>query len=466
MPQLVVDRASGVPVHLQIRQHLQGRIEAGELAEGEQLPPLKTMARQYGTAYATMHRIVKDMEHAGLVRGVRGKGVFVQRTVSDARPRTNALRLQAPRLPFNPEESAYVQNEFQRSPYGGRVELVSDSPDVLSIEADKVGRLAENLVDVRDVIESTFGRKADESSIFGPLAVDGNQFLVPLNLNVSVMFCNADLFESAGIALPTDGWTWEDCLDMTRALAQPSKGIWGLYPSGIGDMIHLKIWQDGGKLFSSHADQCLLETPEAIDTAKLFRSLVLANGMSMQRDQLQEMVLVERFAQGKAAMVVHNRWFPEMMRRSGSTVRWQPVPFPTNGDHVNILRAGGLALRKDSPVPDLAREYMRLAASWETWPSKRNHWYGFRVHARLERGDGVERVFKHAIASSRTPLSDVLPKYRESRLLETSDLLRSSLDRIVLSAEPVAEVMHHTVHMIEAFLNRPKEEGVMPIGLA
>ena len=63
----------------------------------------------------------------------------------------------------------------------------------------------------QDLTDWIAGSKADEYyGLDFNKDADGRYWGVPQGIQVGVLFCNKELFDKAGVAYPTDEWTWED----------------------------------------------------------------------------------------------------------------------------------------------------------------------------------------------------------------------------------------------------------------
>lgn len=78
------------PKHLRLRQLLAQQVRAGVFPSDGQLPSERELMREHSVSYATVTRAIKDLEHAGLVRRVWGKGTFV---ASGNAPQANQLAI-------------------------------------------------------------------------------------------------------------------------------------------------------------------------------------------------------------------------------------------------------------------------------------------------------------------------------------------------------------------------------------
>lgn len=70
---LRVNDTSGVPVWVQIRNHMIFLIRSGQLRPGDTLPTVRELAIQLGVNYNTIHKVYQDLETDGLVLSSRGK---------------------------------------------------------------------------------------------------------------------------------------------------------------------------------------------------------------------------------------------------------------------------------------------------------------------------------------------------------------------------------------------------------
>ena len=75
--EIIISNASNKPIYEQITDQVKAAILAGELAEGEQLPSIRTLASSLRVSVITTKRAYADLEAAGFIETVQGKGSFV-----------------------------------------------------------------------------------------------------------------------------------------------------------------------------------------------------------------------------------------------------------------------------------------------------------------------------------------------------------------------------------------------------
>ena len=74
---IIISNSSGKPIYEQIADQIKTAIVKGELAEGEQLPSIRALANSLRVSAITTKRAYADLEAAGLIETVQGKGSFV-----------------------------------------------------------------------------------------------------------------------------------------------------------------------------------------------------------------------------------------------------------------------------------------------------------------------------------------------------------------------------------------------------
>src|ERR1022692_2918758 len=80
------DPDSLVPLYVQAADYVAAQITSSELTVGARLPSERDLAEQWGIAYQTVRRTMRELRERGLVASVVGKGTFVIATRSSKNP--------------------------------------------------------------------------------------------------------------------------------------------------------------------------------------------------------------------------------------------------------------------------------------------------------------------------------------------------------------------------------------------
>lgn len=88
-------RHAALPIYLQISESLLRDIASGRYAEGERLPPERSLAKTYGTTVRTLRKSLLELEKNGMLDRIQGSGNYVKKN-SDVRSVYSMFRLELP----------------------------------------------------------------------------------------------------------------------------------------------------------------------------------------------------------------------------------------------------------------------------------------------------------------------------------------------------------------------------------
>lgn len=75
--EIIVRQKSSIPIYEQITNQIKGKIIEGSLQAGDILPSIRSLAKSLRISVITVQRAYDDLQEAGLVETVSGKGTFV-----------------------------------------------------------------------------------------------------------------------------------------------------------------------------------------------------------------------------------------------------------------------------------------------------------------------------------------------------------------------------------------------------
>lgn len=75
--ELYIDNHSGAPIYDQIYSQIKDAILSGQVAEGEALPSIRTLAKDLRISVITTRRAYDELEKEGFLYTLPGKGCFV-----------------------------------------------------------------------------------------------------------------------------------------------------------------------------------------------------------------------------------------------------------------------------------------------------------------------------------------------------------------------------------------------------
>ena len=74
---LIINHSSMEPIYEQLSRQFRALISTGQMKEGEPLPSVRALAKELRISALTVKKAYDDLEQAGFVRTVHGKGSFV-----------------------------------------------------------------------------------------------------------------------------------------------------------------------------------------------------------------------------------------------------------------------------------------------------------------------------------------------------------------------------------------------------
>jgi multiple sugar transport system substrate-binding protein len=162
---------------------------------------------------------------------------------------------------------------------------------------------------------------------------------MPINLDVTVMYYNRDMFDAQDVAYPQAGWSWQDFLDSAHRLTTietgkgQQAGHWGFvsHPA-FGDLFPF-VLQHGGAILDDplKPTRPIFDDPVAAEAIQWYADLGLVHKVMpiVQREKIDELSRfpTDAFALRQAAMVIGG-----VSDRGGDIIPWDfawgVVPLP------------------------------------------------------------------------------------------------------------------------------------------
>src|SRR5256886_14932438 len=195
---------------------------------------------------------------------------------------------------------------------------------------------------------------------------DGRVMSLPLNLDPWVVYWNKEIFAAKGVAYPR---TFAEMIDAAAKLNDPGKGISGFVGRGLKNA-NVPVWTSfllgyGGG-FVDAKGKLLTDTPEAIESAKMYQTLLAKYGpqgvSGFNWNESQSL-----FLQGKAAMWLDGIGFAQPLEdptksRIVGKVGYGVVPAGPK-QQVSALFADGEGISAYSKKKGPARYYLHGAST-------------------------------------------------------------------------------------------------------
>lgn len=189
---------------------------------------------------------------------------------------------------------------------------------------------------------------------------------IPVGFTTHALFYNKDLFKAAGIAEPTNDWTWDDLKTAAKTISEKTDAKGFSFPMKPDPYDYeMYLWSNGtaycdedGKLEGS------LNSKESKDVFKMFQD--------MEKDEYAvatEKSGTDEFRSGASAMYVYGSWAINSLKEDGLNYGVVDIPAFKGASHdsASILSSSGLAMSKDSKNKEAAWEFIKF------WTNEENN---------------------------------------------------------------------------------------------
>ena len=206
---------------------------------------------------------------------------------------------------------------------------------------------------------------------------EGKIYAVPMSFSTCVLFYNKDLFDQAGVAYPTDEWTWADAQAAAEKIKALGDDIWGYYQPITYNEFYKSIKGNGGSVLSEDYSQFTMNTPENVAVLEAMIARVRGeNHVMPTKEEMAGRGDWDLFTEGKLGMIITGIWgFPTFAEKC--TFDWDIVVEPGYKTpstfffaHVNCVspssdkqEAAAKFVDAMGSDPDIVQ--LRLDANWE-----------------------------------------------------------------------------------------------------
>lgn len=430
----------------EVRRHILGLLEGGQLEGGDKLPGARAIAEETGVSFLKVQQGLDSLAKDGVLQIQSRSGTYVQACWRE--------RL----LP----ENMSIFNALHRLPWvRGLLQILREElPEIRATHSFPRGMLElkttlhvqKNCADYADLSGWLAECYPDRDEFFRPpfepFYREGRLIGIPFIFSPRVMFFNPEPLLRCGCELPQRGWEWKDFVRMIRQLLKhlPANRIFNLHYQP-----HLWInfvMRAGGRLMRPDADDPVgIDSPQTRRGLELFSELcgLLKAGGACESDEY-----VSAFCRGEAAFMLSDRQFCNRLRHRGWD-GWQTAPLPLipGGEDISTQATDLLCVRKDCTDPQLAKDYIRLMLSARVQDYIAGEQYGIPIRKSaafksLNLSDARDALFA-------TEMGKISADYNLFQP-HLAGLITSGIARMFQTGAPVEEATAELAQMARTYL--------------
>lgn len=199
-------------------------------------------------------------------------------------------------------------------------------PDVFSMSTGYFEQWAMDglLMNIQDLVEQDLSTDNYFTGVFSenryPDKQTGDLYAIPFAWVTPVLFYNKAMFDTAGLAYPTDDWTWDEFLEAAKALtiqSDPRRAPeqYGFFWYGRYTHIEPWIYGNGGDILNEQKTRIQIDD-NARETLQFLSDLTNVHGVAMPYRDMVGISQDQLFPLGQIAMWVDGGWNIENIRQT------------------------------------------------------------------------------------------------------------------------------------------------------
>jgi multiple sugar transport system substrate-binding protein len=184
---------------------------------------------------------------------------------------------------------------------------------------------------------------------------NGAHYGLPATAQSQIFAYNKKMFDGAGVAYPTDDWTWDDMLAAAKKITKADQNIWGMQV--IDQFILYKgnfVWAAGGAIHTPDFTKSMLADPKTIEAYKWDWDLIYTHKVAPPLGGASQQ---NPFMSGQVAMYVDGVWVITDFVNGIKDFDWDVALMPKHpqtGKRTVSIEADGYWIYKDGKDHDTA----------------------------------------------------------------------------------------------------------------
>lgn len=155
--------------------------------------------------------------------------------------------------------------------------------------------------------------------------------------NISLLY-NTTVFDAAGVAYPTEDWTWDDFREAADQLTDPATNTYGYAYSVSGSeettwQLWPHLWQNGGEVLSEDGTESAFASDAGVESLTLLQEMAV-DDESVYLDQT-DTKFGQLFASDRVGMITSGPWQLNELALAGTEYGVVQLP-GTDGNHETV----------------------------------------------------------------------------------------------------------------------------------
>ena len=189
----------------------------------------------------------------------------------------------------------------------------------------------------------------------------GKQYGMTEDFSNVVTFYNKDLFDKAGVAYPTDSWTWADEQAAAKKLTNNSAHVWGTYSPVTMNEFYKVAAQNKGDIYKD--GKLDINNSANVEALTHMAGLVTKDKVSPSPADMSGQTSEDLFLNGQLAMVHTGIW--DFATFAKAPFKWDIAVEAGNKQQATHFFADTIVVSKDSKNADASYKWAKFMSTSE-----------------------------------------------------------------------------------------------------
>lgn len=230
------------------------------------------------------------------------------------------------------------------------------APDVFYVDNDLMTAFGRNnlLLPLDDYMKDAGVKPSDFiQPLYNNYSFNGKQYALPKDFNSLMLVYLPEFFQKAGVAEPTDSWTWDDLKNAAKTITEKA-GVPGLCSTPDVDRWAALVLQNGGQIVNDDNTKAVFNSPQAVQAMDfwygMYKDQIAASFQDLGKGWCGE-VLGSKLA----AMGIEGGWMFNYMNTTFPNVKYKAAHLPKGPkSEATLLFTNGFGVNKASKSPRAA----------------------------------------------------------------------------------------------------------------
>ncbi len=246
----------------------------------------------------------------------------------------------------------------------------NELPDVIYLNEDVLSFASRNILyPMNDLIaRDNFDTSVFYKELLDVCTLDGKVYALPQEVSPYVVYYNIDMFEAAGVPLPTDDWTLDEFYAACAALTDAEKGIYGIrMPINWSDRQLNYFARFDAPVFTEDGKEVAFNNEKGLAALKFLNKMVVEDKVATSPADAIAIgsSFGSMFRNQQIAMEESGLWSLPGFLSTPLEFRWDVVMAPKGAKQASKAGVLNWAISADSEHVDLAWDIIKFFTSTE-----------------------------------------------------------------------------------------------------